>query len=262
MSILSSRGSWLRFLTGIVGGAFLLIVWIAVKYGFHVSDRYLPGPLAVATGFRDLQPSLLADIAATTIRLVVGSVAGVVVGIAVAIMMHSRPLLRRLLMPSVQAIRSVPAVATVPFFLLWFGFEEIGKFLLIVLGIGLNVLVAAHQILEEMPEKYQVALLSFGRSPRSFPITVSLPLVVERILPTLRTALSIAFGVVLVAEMLGSQVGLGYLIQTSRTTYSIHVIFLATMVLGALNVLVDWSLGLLWAQIVYWQRELQRRSQA
>jgi ABC-type nitrate/sulfonate/bicarbonate transport system permease component len=144
----------------------------------------------------------------------------------------------------------------VPFFLLWFGFDETGKFLLIILGIGLNVLVAAYQVLEDMPQKYEVALTSFGHSPRSFPIAVSLPLIAERILPTLRTSLSIAFAVVIVAEMLGAQLGLGYVIQTSRTTYAIHVIFLATIFLGLLNVLLDKLLIYAWTAIVFWNQNL------
>ena len=179
-------------------------------------------------------------------------------GIAGGIAVYYSPYLNNLLNPAVQSLRSVPAVATVPFFLLWFGFEDLGKFVLVVLSIGLNVLVAAHQILQEMPDRYWVALVSFGHSPRSFPLTVSLKLVLERILPTLRTSLSIAFGAVLVSELLGSQEGLGYLINTSASTYSIHTIFLATIFIGMINVLLDRFLVVSWKWIAYSNRDLQR----
>lgn len=245
---------------GFIGGLLLVIVWIAVKFGLGVSDRYLPSPVAVATAFRDVEPSILTHTLVTVLRLVVGGIAGVAVGIALALAMFCWPVLGRLLAPSVHALRSIPPIATVPFFLLWFGFEEIGKFLLILLGIGLNILVAAYQILEEMPPKYHVALSSFGHSPRSFPLMVALPLVAERILPAIRTSLSIAFGVVIVAELLGSQRGLGYLIQTSRSTYSIHVIFLATLILGLLNIVADWSVRLLWGQLVFWGPSVPERN--
>nr|VFJ51593.1 MAG: sulfonate transport system permease protein [Candidatus Kentron sp. DK] len=235
-----------------LGMFLLLIIWVAVKFGFHISDRYLPNPLAVITAFRDIEPSIFAHTWATVLRLFVGGVVGIGLGIGLAITMYHKPLLGKLLAPSIHALRSIPPVATVPFFLLWFGFEEKGKFLLILFGIGLNVLVAAYQILEDMPDKYKIALVSFGHSPRSFPVTVALPLVVERILPTIRTSLSIAFGVVIVAELLGSQQGLGYLIQTSRSTYAIHVIFLATLILGFLNILTDQLVTRSWQRLVYW----------
>jgi ABC-type nitrate/sulfonate/bicarbonate transport system permease component len=237
-----------------------LVVWVSIKYAFRISDRFLPGPIQVITGFRDIQPSILIQSGATLLRLIQGGVAGTILGLAIAIFVYDRSAISRLLLPSVQAFRSIPAIATVPFFLLWFGFEEIGKFLLVCLGVGLNIFVAAYQILEEIPERYQIVMKSFGRSLRAFPISVLLPLVVERVLPTLRSSLSIAFGVVVVAELLGAQVGLGYLIQTSRTTYSIHVIFLATFILGFLNTVLDRLLIAFWTRLTYWNRQLSLRS--
>lgn len=249
------------FAIGIFGSVLPLLAWLVVKYIVGVSDRYLPSPLSVLTAFRDIEPSVFDHTAATSLRILVSGSAGVILGIAVGICMHAYPALSRIITPTVQSFRSVPAVATVPFFLLWFGFAESGKFILIVLGIGLNVAVAAHHVLQEMPEKYRVALLSYDHSPRSFPIAVSLRLVAERILPTLRTSVSIAFGVVIVAELLGSQVGLGYLIQTSRTTYAIHVIFLATLILGLLNLVFDRALIGFWTALVYWNRRLQGKEE-
>jgi ABC-type nitrate/sulfonate/bicarbonate transport system permease component len=60
-------------------------------------------------------------------------------------------------------------------------------------------------------------------------------------------------GVVIVSELLGSQVGLGYLMQTARSTFSMHVIFLAMIMLGALNALVDVTVTRLWSRSVYWR---------
>ena len=252
MNDLKHKTTVLDYIARITGALLLLIIWCSTKYLFTISDRYLPGPMLVLTAFHDIDPSIFVHTAATLARLLLGGLLGIVFGVGVAIAMHRFTLLRQLILPTVQALRSVPSIATVPFFLLWFGFEEIGKILLIVMGIGLNVLVGALQILSEISDKYRIALNSMGHSINEFPFRVALPIVLERMLPTIRTALSIAFGVVIVAELLGSQLGLGYLIQTSRTTYSIHVIFLVTIVLGILNVLLDLSIMLLWRKIVLW----------
>jgi sulfonate transport system permease protein len=243
-----------------LGVVLLFLVWLIAKFGCGISDRYLPSPARVVGAITEIQPSMILHTLATTARLVVGGVVGVVAGISMALAMSRFPTLERLLLPSVQALRSVPAVATVPFFLLWFGFAESGKFLMVLLGVGLNVLVAAEQIAVEIPEKYAIALRSFGHEPRNFPLSVTLPLILQSLLPTLRTSLSITFGVVIVSELLGSQLGLGYLIQTSRTTYSIHVIFLATAILGLLNVGFDRSIALIWKQLIYWKPTNSRRN--
>jgi len=261
MRHLDGRTSQLQVAATIVGTVLPLLVWVLVKYGLHVSDRYLPSPVAVATAFRDIDPSIWVHAGATLKGLLLGGLLGTAFGVIGGIAVYYSPAMHALLNPVVQSLRSVPAVATVPFFLLWFGFEDLGKLLLVVLSIGLNVLVAAYQILDEMPDKYRVALMSFGHTSRSYPITVSLRLVIERILPTLRTSLSIAFGAVLVSELLGSQEGLGYLINTSSSTYAIHTIFLATIFIGLINVFLDRFLVFAWRWIAYWNRDLQRSSQ-
>jgi ABC-type nitrate/sulfonate/bicarbonate transport system permease component len=246
----------IEVLVTIIGVLLPLVIWVSVKDGLHISNRYLPGPRAVIRAFSEIEPSIWSHTFATMMRLLRGGVAGAGFGIAIGIAMYYSPYFSRMVTPTIQSLRSIPSVATVPFFLLWFGFSEKGKYLLIVLAVGLNVGVAAYQILDEMPYKYRIALNSFGHSSRRFPLRVSLPLVFEGILPALRTSLAIAFGAVVVAEMLGSQLGLGYLIQTSRTTYSLHVVFLATIALGILNVVVDQCLVLVWKVLVFWRYDL------
>jgi ABC-type nitrate/sulfonate/bicarbonate transport system permease component len=242
-----------RYASSWIGAMLLLALWIGVKYGANVSDRYLPGPIKVISAVRDLEPSVVVHTAATSVRLLVGLIFGLIVGIGAAILLYSTPILDRLLMPSVQSLRSVPPIATVPFFLVWFGFSETGKLLLVLLGVGLNILVAAHQILIELPDKYIVAMLSFEHTAREYPIKVCLPAILQDLLPAIRTSLSVTFGVVIVSELLGSQVGLGYLIQTSRATYSMHVIFLVAFILGVLNVVLDRALVRLWSLLIFWK---------
>jgi ABC-type nitrate/sulfonate/bicarbonate transport system permease component len=60
--------------------------------------------------------------------------------------------------------------------------------------------------------------------------------------------------VVIVSELLGSQIGLGYLMQTARSTFSMHVIFLTTILLGLLNAAVDVGVTWGWQKMVYWRR--------
>jgi hypothetical protein len=99
---------------------------------------------------------------------------------------------------------------------------------------------------------YIIALISFGKSIKTYPIRVCLPLVLQSLLPTIRTSVAIIFGAALVSELLGSQIGLGYLIQTSRTTYAMHVVFLVTIVLGLLATLLDLTLVLAWRACIFW----------
>ena len=73
------RGLAAVLMTG-VGSVLLFVIWFSVKFGFHVPDRYLPSPVAVYRAIGDLEPSFWYHCGVTALRLLVGSVLGVVVG--------------------------------------------------------------------------------------------------------------------------------------------------------------------------------------
>jgi ABC-type nitrate/sulfonate/bicarbonate transport system permease component len=156
-------------------------------------------------------------------------------------------------MPSIQSLRAVPAAAAVPFFLLWFGFSEWGRYLLVLMAVALNVAVAATQILGQHSNAHATFFASFGLKPGRLTIRYCLPRVLEDLLPTLRYSLALAVGAVTVSELLGSQIGLGYLIQTARLTFSLDLLFLVMISLGVLATLFDSGLQRLWDHLVFWR---------
>lgn len=238
-----------------VAPALVPLVWILVKYGFAVPDRYLPSPWAVIAAINSIDPPILVHFVASWLRLAVGYATGVFIGVSVGIAWWRSPRFFDWSSPSVQALRSVPATATVPFFLLWFGFAEWGRLLLIMLGISLNIAIATHQILGNVPRKYLVAIRSGGLAAHEIPLRrFALPIVLESLLPTLRFALSTAIGLVVVSEILGSQTGLGYLIQTARSTFSMQLIFLAAVGFGIINAISDAALQFAWRRTVFWRQ--------
>lgn len=234
---------------------FLLIpaLWISLKQFGLVSDRYLPAPDAVIRACWELEPNAFLHLAFTACRLVAGFIAGVATGVLLGIAITKSKLLAHLVGPMLDSMRSVPAIAIVPFFLLWFGFSEHGKILLVITGIAFNITIATNQVLMDIPEKHRILFNSFGIAPNTMILDYSLPRIMETLLPTVRFSLSTAMGVVIVSELLGSQIGLGYLIQTARSTFSMHVIFLATIMLGVLNALVDRVITCLWDRSIYWR---------
>jgi sulfonate transport system permease protein len=248
-----------RISIGLAGSILLPVVWIAVKYAFHVPERYLPSPVAVWGAYNDLDPSLWHHMVVTASRLAVGSFLGVTAGITIGILFSRWAAVGSLLLPSVQAMRAIPPVATVPFFLLWFGFSELGKILIIVCGIGFNLAVATLQAIRSTPERYQILFRSFSIRPGALPLSYSLPVALETVGPTIRFSIATAFGLVVVAELLGSQSGLGYLIQTSRSTFAMHTIFLAMFALGVLASASDWLFGTIWDRLIFWRSEYANR---
>lgn len=236
----------------IAGYLMPILFWLFVKYVFSIPDRWLPSPFAVLAAIRDINPNIVFHFLATAIRLLVGFSAGVSLGIALGLATSRFRLLDALFTPAIQSLRSIPAAAAVPFFLLWFGFSEVGKFLLIFSTVAFNVGIAVNQIVATVPERHAVLFHSYQKSPSDYVWYFALPHVLEKILPTLRFSLAIVIGAEAVSEILGSQIGLGYLIQTARATFSLHLLFLAMFLFGVLSTCGDYFLCLLWRFVVYW----------
>ncbi len=241
------------YIVPIVGIILMPVIWVTLKELFHVSDRYLPSPIDVVRASIEIDPSILVHTTCTAVRLVIGFLLGTLTGIAIGIAIFNSKLFARLISPTLDSMRSVPAIAIVPFFILWFGFSETGRILMIVTGIAFNIAVATYQALSDMPEKHKILFRSYNISPSSLTWEYVIPRLMETLLPTIRFSLSIAMGVVIASELLGSQIGLGYLIQTARSTFSMHVIFLATIILGILNALIDFVVTKAWNRAVYWR---------
>lgn len=237
----------------ILGIPFLPAVWLFLHYYVGIGERFLPSPVRVFEALYTLKPNILVHALYTTVRFAIGSSLGVVVGILLGLLLYRSRALYHLLVPSIQSLRAAPPVAVVPFFLLWFGFSEVGRYILIVFGIGLGLSITTYQILNTMPEKYKVLFNSFSLDPHRYIFRFGLPLVLEKILPTIRFSLATAVGLVIVSEFLGSQMGLGYLIQTARSTFALHTVFLAMILLGAIMILFDRLVSYLWSKFIYWQ---------
>jgi sulfonate transport system permease protein len=234
-------------------GALLpILIWLGSKAVFDISDRYLPGPTSIASAVSDLGWPLALHTAATFFRALTGSILGVGGGVALALVAFRFRLLS-LLMPTVHALRAVPAVATVPFFLLWFGFSEVGRYLVVALGLGLNVMVACADVMERPHERDIVTFRNFQLPHERLIISYWLPRIAESLLPTLRFGLAFALGLIAVSEMLGAQYGLGYLMQTSRATFSLNVTLLCAFLLGIIATGADAALRIVWPYVVTWR---------
>lgn len=239
-----------------LGVALPLLAWVSIKYGFQISDRWLPSPLAVVQAFTDVEPNVLIHLLVTALRLVFGFAIGLAGGLGLGLLLGRSSSAFAVLGPCIQSFRAVPAAAVVPFFLLWFGFSETGRLLLVTLTVALNVAVASHQILRMLPERYVVMFRSFHLNAGTLTWHFALPHIAERLLPTLRFSLAVVIGAQTVSELLGAQIGLGYLIQSARATFSLHVLFLAMIVLGLLNTLADAVLCTVWRRLIFWRPPL------
>lgn len=139
-----------KFALPILGTLLPLIVWLTAKYVIDISDRYLPNPFDVLLVFTNNDVDIYHHLMMSVLRITSAFIASVIISIYLGIYLYRDKLTREFLMPTIQSLRAIPAAATVPFFILWFGFSEGGKFLLFILGISLNLIISVVQIMQNI----------------------------------------------------------------------------------------------------------------
>ncbi len=232
---------------------FPLVLWILLSEVVGVQELYLPKIQTVITTLWQTKVFLLESTVATLLKIVVSLVLGGTLGILLPLVFFGYKVLSATT-SIINNLRAVPATAILPFFLLWFGFSDVGKVLLLTLAFGLNIFISGASTLLQISEKDKILFVSFSGVLNTRIFSFWLYRILENILPTIRFGLTTVMGVVVVAEMLGSQLGLGYLIQTSRTTFSFDVVFLCAIIFGLLTIFLDKVITHIWSQIVYWKR--------
>jgi ABC-type nitrate/sulfonate/bicarbonate transport system permease component len=233
--------------------AVILAIWLFLSYGLQVPAGLLPTPTDVVQQAQELGLDLVKHLSMTAFRAVIGMATGVGLGIFFCLSAYLVKA-ESFAESFCQNLRAVPPVAVIPFFLLWFGFAETGKTLILALGLGLNIAVSVFEIMDHLSFNDRAMIKSFGLSRITLLKFFWLPRLGEELLPTVRFSISACFGLVIVAEMLGSQSGLGYLIQTSRSTFSLDVIMLSCILLGCLTMMFDWAIVKTWRSAVFWRQ--------
>ena len=244
------------FIIGIISPLSAILLWIVLKEATLVSDRFLPPPSEVLNVFASNFNNIWFHTAISTFRVLGYFSISLIFGIVSASFLFRHRYVRDYFLPLLQSIRAIPATATLPFFILWFGFSETGRFLVIFIAIATNICIAALQIFNNLHDKYLFAYQSYGISSRNVSFTDLCFFSMESLLPTLRFSLTVLIGVSVVAELLGAQQGLGYLIQGARTSYALEVLFSCAILYGVMTVLLDYFLRLIWKHIIPWRQSL------
>ena len=228
-----------RFWHSYVGLLVVVGLWFSITQFGLVKPFRLPHPIEVIRAAFDVRNEIIQHTAATLFRLLIGYALGVLLGIVSGFFLRSSQPINEIFYPMIESWRPVPTVALVPFFILWFGFAEIGKILLVLLGVALVIVVSTYEAIGNVKPVYVKAAYSLGASKRQMMLTVLLPAILPELKSGLRIALASGFGLVVVSEIMGADYGLGQLIDIARRTFSTQTIMLAILLIGTIALLLD-----------------------
>jgi ABC-type nitrate/sulfonate/bicarbonate transport system permease component len=189
-----------------------------------------------------------ASLLRTTMGFVSGSICGVIVGLA----MGYSPIVSSALAPFFSFIRPIPAIAYIPMVILWFGIGEFSKILLIFIASFLYVALNTAAGVKAVPQDLIRVARTLGANHARLFFLVILPESLPYVMLGLKVALALSWAVVVAAELVAAQEGLGYLIMDAGTFFRIPDLYVGIVLIGLVGLLLERGLTLLEARFVHW----------
>jgi NitT/TauT family transport system permease protein len=228
------------YLRPLVFVAVLLVVWhVAAK---HQATHVLPGPLSVAGGIAELAQRglLLKYIVASLFRVTWGFATAAVLAIPLGLAIGSYARSEMALNPLIQIFRPISPLAWIPISILWFGVGDLAAIFLIFLASYLPLVVTAMNAVGGIRTVHLRAGQNFGLSRLQLVYRVLYPAVAPQLIIGLRITLGVAWLVVVAAEMIAVNSGLGFLIVDARNAGNRYDLVVAGMVMiGTIGLLLD-----------------------
>ncbi|HXB99656.1 MAG TPA: ABC transporter permease [Terriglobales bacterium] len=222
-----------------------LLVWELFARLGMLPPNWLPAPTVVGKTIYQLAVSgdLLKHAGITIARVAVGFLLGASAGTLLGGLTGYLAVARKLLDPTLQALRSVPSIAWVPLFLLWLGIQETSKIALISVGaffpVYLNLSVAMRHVDPKLLEVGKLYRLSSFQMVRR----LILPAVLPEYIVGLRSGLGLAWMFVVAAELLGASSGIGYLMIDGEMTGRAAVILASVILFAIFGKVTDWGMN-------------------
>jgi NitT/TauT family transport system permease protein len=232
-----------------------LALWQLGSAAGVISALTLPSPLRIAAAIGELASSgeLWSHLAASAGRIAGGFVLGFSTGLIAGLLIGIFTVSRSIGVPVVSALFPIPKIALLPLFILWFGIGEWSKIATIAFGVFFPTVVATYGAVDAVPRNLVRMGQSFGLEPAAITTKILLPGALPGVLSGARIATSIAFILVVAAEMIGAERGIGALILTSGHLMMTDRLLAGVVILSGLGLLVAWLLGVLERRLLRWR---------
>jgi NitT/TauT family transport system permease protein len=231
-----------------------IVAWFVVASSHIVNPIFLPSPTAVIKAGIALARSgtLLGDVGATLSRVAIGFALVVVVSVPLGIAMGTMRAARALFEPMIGLVRYMPAPAFIPLLIIWLGLGEGSKIALLFIGtVFFNTLMTADAA-ALVPKQLIDVSFTLGASRWVVLRKVILPHSVPGIIDSMRVNIAATWNLVVVAELIAAQAGLGYRITRAQRFLQTDQIFAVLIVIGLVGVSMDLGFRLLRKGVARW----------
>ncbi|HEY9237255.1 MAG TPA: ABC transporter permease [Burkholderiaceae bacterium] len=252
-----------QFVLGVLGFLLFLAVWeIAPRVVPGINPKMFPPPSQVAGIFADMtwgSGEIWPHLGASLQRALWGFLLGASSGVIAGVLSGRFAVFRELSDPVLHGLRAIPAIAIVPLAIVWFGLGDVSKVMLIAWGAFFPVWVNTFIGVRDIPVVYLRSAATLGARPVAAVLQVALPAALPFVFAGLRQATAVAFVVLVAAELVGAEKGLGFLISFAHLVFRVDIMFVGLIYLGAIGFMADQFFAWLLQKLFPWYGAERRR---
>ena len=233
----------------------LLLAWQGAASAGWISTQFLPPPVQIGQALLDLARSgeLWRQLAPSLGRLGIGWAIGTVAGLLLGVAVGLSTWLRSPGLAVVSALFPIPKIALVPLFIIWFGIGEGSKIVTLALGVFFPTVIGTAAGVDAVPRGLVRMGQSFGLSWWSVVCKIVLPGALPSILSGFRVTSSIAIVLLVAAEMIGAERGIGAFVLQEGNLYDTDGLMAGIVVLSVMGLTIAWVLGRLERWLLAWR---------
>lgn len=233
----------------------VLVVWEALSSVGVINVQLFPAPSTIFARFYELLVSgvLGENFVVSVVRAALGLLWGAGLGLLVGLIVGFSKVSEKLLDPTLQMLRTVPLIAVTPLFILWFGFGEESKIVLVAVGAFFPIYVNTYLGVRGVDKRLFEMGSTLGFSILDQFRLLIVPGALPNILLGLRLSLGMAWLCLVVAELMGATSGIGYLIQDARSLLDTATVMVGVIIFAVVGKLTDSLVKLLEARLLRWR---------
>ena len=242
------------YIYGSISIGIFLIFYVSLTSTGKINPLFLPSPKDIGAAWESAireglyQKNLLASLQ----RVLIGYTLGCSLAVVLGSFMGWFKKIDWLLNPFIQIIRPIPALAYIPLTILWFGIGETSKLFVITLGAFVTCIINVIAGVKNTPVIFIDAAKTFGAKDHQLFLNVALPSALPYIFTGLRVALATAWGVLVAAELIAAQAGLGFMLVMARRFVRTDLLFVGLITIGVLAFAMDTILQRLERHFTNW----------
>ncbi|MDP2711973.1 MAG: ABC transporter permease [Solirubrobacteraceae bacterium] len=239
----------------------LLGSWEAYVRLGGIDEIVLPAPSAIATALHDDRALLWSNFTVTAGEIAFGMLVALVLGLACAVAMHFSDALRRALYPLLVSSQTIPIVLVAPLLVAWWGFDLTPKLAIVALVCFFPIVVPTLDALDRVDPDLRKLMRTFGASRWQTFRIVEAPAALPGVLTGAKLSVAIAAIAATLAELAGSDSGLGNLMLKAIPNFETARAFAAVLVLSAFSMALFGLLALAERRLLPWAHQTRGTAQ-